>query len=132
LTADTSAVIAALSAWHEQHRAAARALHAVTAVPAHVAVEAYAVLTRLPSGLAVPAATAAEVLAERFPDAPQRLSAADRRALLRTLSAAGIVGGATYDGVVALEAQSHDEPLLTVDRRAQDTYRRLAVAFEPI
>jgi predicted nucleic acid-binding protein len=132
LTADTSAVIAALSGWHEQHRVAARALEAVTALPAHVAIEAYAVLTRLPSGLAVPATAAAEVLAERFPDAPLGLSAAARRALLDTFAAAGVLGGATYDGVIALEAQSHDQPLLTLDRRAQDTYRRLAVAFEPI
>jgi hypothetical protein len=125
-------VIAALSAWHEQHRSAARALEEVAALPAHVTVEAYAVLTRLPSGLAVPASTAASVMAERFRGAPLRLSAAHRRTLLPTLAAAGVLGGATYDGVVALEAQAHDEPLLTLDRRAQETYRRLGVAFEPI
>ena len=47
-------MIAALAAWHEQHEMAARALADVTALPAHVALEAYSVLTRLPSGLAVP------------------------------------------------------------------------------
>jgi len=125
-------VIAAVSAWHERHDAAARALVGVTALPAHVVVEAYAVLTRLPSGLAVPAATAATVLAERFGDAPLRLTARDRRELLRTLAAAGVLGGSSYDGVVALEAHAHGEPLATLDRRAQDTYRRLGVAFEAL
>ena len=39
MTADTSAVIAALSGWHERHDAAAQALGASPA-PAHVMVEA--------------------------------------------------------------------------------------------
>ncbi len=38
-------------------------------------------------------------------------------------------GGASYDGIVALEAQAGAETLLTLDRRAQETYRRLGVAF---
>ncbi len=70
MTSDTSAVIAALSAWHEQHESAAQALTHVTALPAHVVVEVYAVLTRLPSGLAVPATMAARVLSRRFADSP--------------------------------------------------------------
>src|SRR6188472_166069 len=66
LTADTSAVIAALSAWHERHEQAAAALASVTALPAHVVVEAYSVLTRLPAGLAVAPLAAADVIARRF------------------------------------------------------------------
>ncbi len=73
LTADTSVVVAALSAWHEQHDVAARALERVTVLPAHVMLEAYSVLTRLPGGLAVPAATAADVLGRRFHDPPLEL-----------------------------------------------------------
>ena len=59
-------VVAALSAWHERQEDAAAALASVTALPAHAMLEAYSVLTRLPGGYAVPAATAAEVLEARF------------------------------------------------------------------
>jgi toxin FitB len=125
-------VVAALSAWHDRHAAAAEALAGVKALPAHVALEAYSVLTRLPGGLAVPAAMAAEVLDARFPDAPLRLGARERRRILRTLAGAGVHGGAGYDGLVALEAHAHGRTLLTLDERAQQTYRRLGVAFRAI
>ena len=123
-------MIAALSAWHEQHATAASALGPVTALPAHVVIEAYSVLTRLPSGLAVPAATAARVLSDRFSQAPLALRGAARRSVVETLAEAGVLGGAAYDGLVALEADAHGCTLLTLDTRAQSTYRRLGVAFE--
>jgi hypothetical protein len=104
----------------------------VTALPAHVMVEAYSVRTRLPGGLAVPAATAAEVLEARFGDPPLRLGARDRRGLLSGLASAGVFGGASYDGLVALEARAHDLTLLSLDARAQETYRRLGVAFRAL
>jgi toxin FitB len=129
LTADTSVVVPALSGWHEHHEAAADALAGVAALPAHVLTEAYAVLTRLPGGLAVPAEAAAAVLASRFGAEPLQLVVAKRRRLLSTLAAAGVGGGASYDGLVALEAAAHEQILLTRDARAQDTYRRLGVAF---
>jgi hypothetical protein len=109
VTADTSAVIAALSAWHQQHEPAARALVHVTALPAHVLVEAYAVLTRLPSGLAVPAPAAAGVITSRFAGAPLRLDERARMTVLERLADVGVLGGATYDGLVALEASAHGE-----------------------
>jgi hypothetical protein len=108
------------------------ALADVTALPAHVALEAYSVLTRLPGGLAVPAAAAVEVLDARFGETPLRLAAGERRRVLRTLADAGIHGGASYDGLVALEAHAHDRTLLTLDERAQQTYRRLGVAFRAL
>lgn len=120
-------VIAGLSAWHEQHEPAAEALANVTALPAHVMVEAYSVLTRLPAGLAVPATIAADVLARRFSGGLLRLPDRDRGGLLGTLAAAGVLGGASYDGLVALEARAHGHDLLTMDRRAQETYQRLGV-----
>ena len=124
--------MAALSAWHEQHDTAAQALETVHALPAHVMLEAYSVLTRLPSGLAVPAAAAASVLTGRFSQLPLRLSDAERSALLQRLSEAGVAGGASYDAVVALEADAHGRALLTLDTRAQATYQRLGIAFESI
>jgi hypothetical protein len=121
-----------LSAWHDRHEDAAAALADVRALPAHVVVEAYSVLTRLPGGLAVPAAVAAEVLDARFSDAPLRLDARQRRRVLPTLAGAGVHGGASYDGLVALEAQAHGRSLITLDEQAQRTYSRLGVAFRGI
>jgi hypothetical protein len=97
-----------------------------------VFVEAYSVLTRLPGGLAVPAMAAADVLLRRFGGDPLRLADAERAALPATLAAAGVIGGASYDALVALEARAHGERLLSLDRRAQETYRRLGVPFEAI
>lgn len=130
MTADTSAIIAALSAWHEHHDLAARTIRDVRAVPAHALTESYSVLTRLPGGLAVPGQAAADLLRRRFPDAPLRLAAGAQRALPATLADAGIIGGSSYDGLVALEAAAHDAPLVTLDRRADMTYRRLGVAAD--
>ena len=132
MTADTSAVVAALSAWHDDHEVAAAGLEDVTALPAHVVLQAYSVLTRLPAGLAVPAGAAAQVIARRFDGPPLRLSARDHRALVSVLSDHGVVGGASYDGLVALEAGAHGETLLTLDRRAAETYRRLGVSFRSL
>ena len=104
----------------------------MTVLPAHVVVEAYAVLTRLPSGLAVPANEAASVLARRFDEPPLRLGDAERGDVLATLAGAGVLGGASYDGLVALEAKAHRRALLTLDERAQATYRRLGAAVSVI
>jgi predicted nucleic acid-binding protein len=127
MTADTSAVIAALSAWHEHHEPAAEALADVDALPGHALTETYAVLTRLPGGLAVPGPVAADVLAARFPGAALRLDRRAERALPATLAAAGVIGGSSYDGVVSLQAAAAGEPLITLDTRALTTYRRLGV-----
>jgi 2'-5' RNA ligase len=125
-------VIAALSAWHEQHDAAAAALRDVRALPAHVTLEAFSILTGLPGGLAVPAATAAAVLNRRFDEPPLTLSEVERPRLVVSLAAAGVFGGASYDGLVGMEAAAHDETLLTLDQRAVTTYRRLGVRFRAI
>jgi len=104
----------------------------VTALPAHVLLESYSVLTRLPSGLAVPAAVAADVLARRFADEPLRLPQPDHDVLIATLAGAGVFGGASYDGIVALEAHAHGRVLISIDRRAQETYHRLRVPFTAV
>jgi hypothetical protein len=94
--------------------------------------EAYSVLTRLPSGLAVPGATAARLLGQRFRAGTLRLSRRDHASLVVSLAEAGVFGGASYDGLVALQARAHDCTLLTLDRRAQATYQRLGAAFRMI
>ena len=86
-------------------------------------------LTRLPGGLAVAPEAAAAVLASRF---RRGAAAAGRRrasdAAVDARRGRASVGGASYDGLVALEAAAHEQVLLTRDARAQDTYRRLGVA----
>jgi toxin FitB len=104
----------------------------VHALPAHVAVEAYAVLTSLPAGFDVPPAVAADVLTRRFEHAPLRLGAKERLAALTNLGAAGIVGNATHDGLVALEALGADASIATLDRRAMRTYKALGVTAKLI
>lgn len=125
-------MVAALSTWHHDHESAAAALEAVQVLPAHVLMETYAVLTRLPSGLAVPPELAAGALSRRFRQPPLRLGKEERREVLALLAAAGVSGGATYDGLVALEARAGSCTLLTLDERAQSTYRRLGVDFRLI
>jgi hypothetical protein len=88
------------------------------------------VLTRLPSGLAFPAPTAFRLLTGRFIGPPLVIPAEDRTTTLHRLAAADVFGGATYDGLVALEAAANDQVLLTRDRRAAGTYQRLGVRFE--
>ena len=101
----------------------------VSALPAHAALETYAVLTRLPAGMAVPAALAATVLGERFGGQLLELGRSQRQRALQVLAAAGVRGGATYDGLVALEAAAHDRTLCTLDKRAVMTYERLGIPF---
>jgi hypothetical protein len=98
-------------------------------LPAHVLVETYSVLTRLPAGLAVPAGVASDVLTQRFDSKPLALPDDERAGLIARLADAGVAGGAAYDGLVALEAAAHGHDLLTLDRRAQDAYRRLGATF---
>jgi len=123
-------VIAALASWHKRHDAAADALESVSALPAHVLIEVYSVLTRLPSGLAVTGPVAAAALAQRFRDPPLQFE--DRAGLIGRLAGAGVSGGASYDGLVALEAAANERTLLTLDERAQQTYGRLAVPFRAL
>ena len=72
------------------------------------------------------------MLTRRFGKNPLCLPSAGRGALLGKLAGAGVFGGASYDGLVALEATAHELTLVTLDRRAQDTYRRLGAPFQVI
>jgi predicted nucleic acid-binding protein len=76
----------------------------------------------------VPPTSAARVLARRFAHPPLRLDDDERGRLLERLAGLGLRGGASYDGLVALEAAAHDCTLLTLDERAQATYQRVGVA----
>lgn len=124
---DTSVAVAAVTSWHEAHEPSRRAATG-SRIPAHALAESYAVLTRLPPPHRLPHAVAAELLLEWFP--PRRVLAADeglQADLVARLSAQGVAGGASYDGLIALTADQHGEPLLTRDARAVRTYEALGI-----
>jgi predicted nucleic acid-binding protein len=128
IAVDSSVVIAACATWHESHPVALRAFERNPRVIGHCALEAYSVLTRLPGAQRVPSALVVEFLRDRFPHEPLVLSAADLRELVVDLHLRGIVGGAVYDGIVAMSARAHGAELMSLDRRAAETYRRCEVA----
>lgn len=127
-TCDTSVLIPALVAWHPDHDSARRSLEdTITTLIAHVLVECYSVLTRLPAPHRFSAGDAG-LLLDALELRTVALPASRHRALLSAMAAGGVRGGAVYDGVVAATARHHDLQLLTRDRRARATYDALGVA----
>lgn len=127
---DTSVVIAGVSSWHEGHQVARAVLDDDPHLPAHCAVEAFSVLTRLPPPYRLAAAQAWELLADRFRSPYLTLPGADYRRLLASMPNRAIRGGAVYDALVAATVRRANVSLITRDLRAAETYRRLDVVFE--
>lgn len=127
---DTSVVVAALLSDHAQHSLALSALASAPAIPAHVALESYSVLTRLPLPGRVPPASAARMLSRAFAGRLVALSGDEQEALLADLPRIGIVGGAVYDALVAATARRHGLTLCSLDRRAAVTYAVIGVDYE--
>ncbi len=128
-TADTSITIAALLADHDARELAEQALKRCTVTIAHVAIETYSVLTRLPPSHRLASADAAALIDARLPSAYVALNDDDGASTPGRLAAADVSGGATYDGLIALTALEHDLELLTRDRRAVRSYRSLGVRY---
>lgn len=127
LAVDTSVIVPALLAAHPEHEAC-RVAATGNAVPAHVLVEAYAVLTRLPSPYRLAADIAADLLSRWFPPlSVLTMPAALQRAVPERLRGVGVAAGATFDGLVGLTAAAHDAELLTRDVRAVRTYDAVGV-----
>jgi predicted nucleic acid-binding protein len=97
---------------------------------AHVASETYSVLTRLPPPHRLVSADTAVIIAARLPSTYVTLDASTYAKAPARLASAGVSGGATYDGLIALTALEHDLELLTRDRRAERTYRALNVPYQ--
>jgi predicted nucleic acid-binding protein len=127
---DTSVVVAAFASWHEGHAAATAALARRPRLPAHVYLESYSVLTRLPPPHRAPAVVVEGFLGARFPAAPLVLPGPAQRSLLRSAVAASIVGGAIYDALVAAAVKHARATLLTRDRRAIPVYEAIGVAYD--
>lgn len=126
-TCDTSVLVAVLASWHEAHAAVRSAVRDIAVVPAHVLVETYSVLTRLPGPERVPASAAATALAS-LAWTPVTLPAEVHLDTVQSLAAAGISGGAANDGIIADTAAHHGLTLLTRDARARRTYDALDVS----
>lgn len=130
IAVDSSVVIAGLILDHAQHEQARPALASATAIPAHVALESYSVLTRLPLPGRVPPAAAAQLLARAFAGRFVSLSGEEQETLLADLARIGIAGGAAYDALVATTALRHGLTLRSLDRRAAMTYEAIGVDYE--
>ncbi|MGL4176952.1 MAG: PIN domain-containing protein [Dermatophilaceae bacterium] len=130
-TCDTSVLVPALAAFHEGHVSARRALRDVEVVPAHVLVETYSVLTRLPGPHRLAAADA-RLAVTNLPFRIIALLDDEYSAVIDRLAAAGVGGGAVYDGLVAATAAHHELLLLTRDRRAITTYDALGCRYSMV
>lgn len=127
---DTSVAIPLLVASHDAHEQVEAWLGRRTAaLSGHAAHETYAVLTRLPGDARLTPTDAVRLLRERF-ELPAVLDSRTSRAAPGLLASAGVAGGATYDGLVALAARSARLPLASRDRRALSTYRVLGIDVE--
>lgn len=131
IVADSSVAVAAALPWHAGHEAALAALpRRPTPLIAHVGLETYSVLTRLPAPHRVAALDAHEYLTATFGRPALTLSAEGYAHLLDVAAHARIGGGAIYDALVALTSREAGATLLTLDRRAVATYRLLLVDHE--
>jgi predicted nucleic acid-binding protein len=129
---DTSVVVAGFATWHEAHAAAAAALARKPRIPAHVLVESFSVLTRLPPPHRAAAGLVAAFLAARFTDPPLILPAAKYTGLVEKATAAGLAGGAIYDALIAATVRTAGATLLTRDARARAVYDRMGVKYEVV
>ena len=128
VTCDTSVLVPGLLAWHPAHEAVRSELAAVDGLPAHVLLEAYSVLTRLPAPHRIRPADAAAVLAAlTWPI--YTLTGPRLAHLVAQLAEDDIRGGAAYDALVGATARQHDALLLTRDRRARVSYDALGVRY---
>ncbi|MDR0481599.1 MAG: type II toxin-antitoxin system VapC family toxin [Cellulomonadaceae bacterium] len=127
---DTSVAIPYVMANHPAHQAVDRAVAGrVLHLSGHAHVETYAVLTRLPGTSRLTPLDACRLIDANFRStlvAPLSIQASAPS----TLAHAGIAGGATYDGLVALASKAHGAILLTRDARALTTYQRIGVEVE--
>jgi predicted nucleic acid-binding protein len=130
IAVDTSVVVAAFASWHEGHRSAEAVLAREPRVPAHVLVETYSVLTRLPPPHRAPSTVVTAFLEQRLRQAPLTLPARDWLRLLSLARDVGITGGAVYDALVATTARHAGATLLTRDRRAVAVYEKVGVSYD--
>lgn len=129
---DTSVAVPLVLTSHDAHDSVNSSIGSrSTALAGHAAAETYAVLTRLPGDARLAPPDAIRLLTGRF-EPTALLDARSARRSLALLADLGIVGGATYDGLIALAAKKAELPLVSRDRRAEGTYRRVGVSIEMV
>jgi predicted nucleic acid-binding protein len=133
-------MVAAVCSWHERHAAAAAGIERrlergeTMAIAAHAIVEAYAVLTRLPSRHRLAPADAWMLVRTNFVDNAVlvTLDGPAHIAVLDELALAGIGGGRAYDALIAACAEkSGARALLTFNARHFDPPPRGVAIVEP-
>ncbi len=126
---DSSCMIAAVCAWHEEHATARAGIERrldggeKLAIAAHALVETYAVLTRLPAPHRLAPSDAWTLVKTNFVDNAKvvTLSGSAHIKLLGRLAKAGVGGGRSYDAVIAACArQARVGTLLTFNPRHFD------------
>jgi predicted nucleic acid-binding protein len=132
ITADTSLVVAAFASWHEAHPVARAAVARVDRLPAHVLLETFSVLTRLPPPHRVAPEVVHALLTRQFRQAPLVLPARAHRDLLDESLRLQIRGGAIYDALIAATARGAGATLLTRDQRARRIYEVMGVDHEVV
>lgn len=130
ITVDTSVTVPAFSAWHDAHAVASSAVSDVRRLPAHVIMETVATMSRLPGGLASSPRDVLAALRKDYPEPPLVLGAEQCWAPIEAVVGHRLRGGQVYDAVVATAAKVAGATLLSLDRRAEPTYRAVGVDYE--
>ena len=127
---DTSVVVAAITASDSVVLSRCRAaLDASSAPVAHVLIESFSVLTRLPPPWRLRPDAAHAFLSSAFPDPPIALSSRGYWFVIGTMAGEESAGGKVYDAVVARTAFEAGQVLLTRDVRAAQTYGLMEAEF---
>jgi toxin FitB len=127
---DTSVALAWVDRDHQFHSAVdARLAGHRLGLAGHAAFETYSVLTRQQPPKRLAAAAADRLIATEFP-ATRPLLLEPVSGLLAQFAAAGVAGGAVYDGLIGTAAREAGLLLVSCDVRATAIYRALGVEFE--
>ena len=127
---DTTAALAFVQPSHVAHITTYAALVGRSkGLAGHAVFEMYSVLTRLAPPDRLTPQAAQRLIAVNFPHS-RFLSAKGSAALVATMSASGVSGGAVYDALVAGAAMEHGLRLVSRDTRAAGTYRAMGVDLE--
>lgn len=133
-------MVAAICTWHEHHVAAVTEIESRLergermAVPAPALVEAYAVLTRLPSPHRLSPADASALVEANFVEHSTvvALTGPGYGRLLRRLAKREVAGGRSYDAVIAECARrAGAEALLTFNRQHFDSSPEGVTVVDP-
>lgn len=132
LAFDTSVLVPFLADWHSAHDAARSAVgDREPAIPAHVLIETFSVLTRTPAPNQISAGVAAQALGA-LDLVVVGLPPGEVQELIGSVGASGVRGGAMYDALVGATAAKHGLTLLTRDQRAIPTYEAVRAAYRTV